>query len=184
MTKRSLKLSMLAAITGSILFAGCASQVQMEPPRKQDFSTETGAEHHITSTPMETRVGETRDIQTVAEDFPEVAEERAVFFTLGSASLAFREKQKLESISEQLVADRHLHVSLLGYANDNGSRSFNLAVSDRRVIAVAAFLRQRGVQAGQIRTQALGSEKLASDCRSPRCRQQFRRVDLVVGKGR
>lgn len=184
MTKRSLKSAFFAVITLTLLFAGCAGQLQQEQPYKQELPVESKAEIDNQTSPTETTVGITAKPENVAEELPVIDEESTVFFTLGSASLSYREKQKLESIAERLVINRSLRMTLLGYANDNGSSSFNLAVSDNRVSAVAAFLRGRGVHGSQIRTQALGSEKVASNCRSSNCRQKFRRVDLLIDNGK
>lgn len=184
MTKRSLKSVFFAAITLPLLFAGCANQIQQEQPRKQEITVKSKAEIDNKASPTATTVVITPKPENVAEELPEIAEESTVFFTRGSAALNYREKQKLEIIAGHLTGDRNLRVALLGYANDNGSSSFNLAVSDHRVTAVAAFLREHGVHSSQIRTQALGAEKVASNCRSTNCRQKFRRVDLLVTKAK
>lgn len=180
MTKRSLKSALFAAITLPLL-AGCASQFQQEQLHKQAPPVGSKAEIDHRTSPEEATAGITPKPENVAEELPAITEERTVFFTRGSAALNYRERQKLEIIAERLAADRSLHVTLLGYANDNGSSSFNLAVSDNRVSAVAAFLRVRGVHGSQITARALGSEKVSLNCRSSNCRQKFRRVDLLVG---
>lgn len=184
MTKRSRKSAILLAIALPLAFAGCATQTQQEEPPQQELPAALKIEEAIRKPLPETTVSRPEEPQNAAEELPVIAEESTVFFTLGSAALSDTEKQKLEIIAERLVADRNLHASLLGHANDNGSRSFNLAVSDNRVSAVADFLRKRGVQSGQIRAQALGSEKISSSCRSLKCRQRFRRVDVVLTKNK
>lgn len=171
---------LLVAITLTLLFGGCSTEIRQPEPPKQEVAVGPVVQSgRLVPLPRSTgaRIEEHRD---ETEEVPVIAEENAVFFTLGSAALSHAGRQKLEIIAERLIADRTLHVSLIGYANDNGSSSFNLAVSDNRVSSVAAFLRKRGVHGEQIKVQALGSEKTPSNCRSSKCRQQFRRVDLVI----
>ena len=120
----------------------------------------------------------------VTEGLPEISEEAAVFFSLGSASLNYKEKQKLDALAQRLTEDPHQLVTLIGHANDNGSSSYNWAVSDSRVSAVVDFLRSHGVPNGRIRKQAIGGEKTPKSCRSLECRQKSRRVDLIISRTR
>lgn len=177
------KLALTIGLAVAVLFSGCAGQPASEVSVKQN----TGTEAHLevgglaSATPI-SKSGEKLTPRYEVEEIPAIQEGSAVFFTLGSAALNYKERQKLEVIAQQLSADRNQHVMLIGHANDNGSSSYNLAVSDSRVVAVAAFLRKHGVQNGRIRTQAQGSEKIPMTCRSSVCRQKSRRVDLVVSK--
>lgn len=174
----------LVALTLTLFMGGCSTEIrQAEPPNKEAPVASVVQNGHHTPLPLSTGtlIAEHHD---ETEDFPAIAEENTVFFTLGSAALSHTGRQKLETIAERLIADRTLRVSLVGYANDNGSSSFNLAVSDNRLATIAAFLRKRGVHGEQIRTQALGSERTPSNCRSAKCRQQFRRVDLLIIKNK
>lgn len=185
MNKYNLKAAVFLLAALPVLLVGCAIQPQQTQPGQQEVSVEQKVENDHRPLVIESVLGSTKEEpRNLTEELPVIAEESAVFFSLGSATLSYKEKQKLEIIAERLAADRNLHVTLMGYANDNGSSSFNLAVSDNRVTVVAAFLRNQGVQAGQIRVRALGSEKVAPNCRSFKCRQQFRRVDLLIAKSK
>lgn len=180
MTKYGQHSVTLVAITLTLFLGGCSTEIGLsELPKQEEPLASVVQNGHQAPLPRSTgaRIEMHRD---ETEEAPVIAEENAVFFTLGSAALSHSGTQKLEIIAERLIADRTLHVLLVGYANDNGSSSFNLAVSDNRLATVAAFLRKRGVHGEQIRVQALGSEKNLSNCRSSKCRQKFRRVDLVI----
>lgn len=184
MIKCSQPSALVLATVLTLVLGACATQVRQNEPPKQEQAVVSEAKGNLDSplpTGKPTRMDEHPD---AGEEAPVITAENTVFFTLGSAALAYKDKRKLETIAERLVGDRTLHVSLLGYANDNGSTSFNLAVSDNRVVAVAAFLRKQGVHSEQIRVQALGSEKNPSNCRSSKCKQAFRRVDLVIFKNK
>jgi outer membrane protein OmpA-like peptidoglycan-associated protein len=113
-----------------------------------------------------------------------VDKQSSIFFSQGSSALSQSEKGKLQRAAILLKEDRRLSVKLIGHANENGSRSFNLAVADARVESVSASLKKLGVKARQIKKSVVGSEKLPNACRSAECRQQMRRVELVFSKAK
>ena len=93
------------------------------------------------------------------------------------------ERSKLKGVVQRLLADKRLVVTLIGHANDNGSASFNLAVADSRIGAVAGALKKLGIAAHQIQRSVRGDEEVPADCRSSECRRAMRRVDLVFSQG-
>ena len=115
---------------------------------------------------------------------PEIERPNSIFFSLGSSTVSQGERAKLLPIAQQLKEDKELTVTLNGQSNDNGSRSFNLAIADARVEAVSRILRQLGVKAQQIRKRVVGDESLLHACRTTHCRQQMRRVELLVAPAR
>lgn len=113
---------------------------------------------------------------------PAVVAEKGVLihFAIGSTRLEAGEKDKVTQIAARLQEDRRSVVKLTGYANDNGSTSYNLAISDRRLAAVVHSLRQQGVEVAQIRKQAMGAEKIPANCRTAACRDKYRGVLAVM----
>ena len=178
-------INLVIGLAAAVLLAGCAGQLLQEDSVKPEGSAGAHAEsgNLMASSPI-AKSGDKIASRVEVEETLVIQEENAVFFTLGSASLKLKERQKLEVIAQRLADDRSQRVLLLGHANDNGSSSYNLAVSDSRVTAVAEFLRKQGVQSGRIRKQAIGSEKVAASCRSSVCRQKSRRVDLIISNAK
>lgn len=105
--------------------------------------------------------------------------EESIFFSPGSSALVPSERNKLKLLAARLLTDRRQSVTLIGYAADQGSRSFNLAIVDARIGAVAKALKKQGVNAFQIRKRVGGSEVRPANCRSPECWRLMRRVDFV-----
>lgn len=108
-----------------------------------------------------------------------ISDQFNVYFAVGSSALSEAEKEKLRGHAERLKEDRHLHVTLFGHADDTGSRSYNLALTDMRVSAVSKQLRSFGVSARQMRRNVTGRERRVSHCAFEACRQKLRRVELV-----
>lgn len=102
----------------------------------------------------------------------------SVFFPAASTQVDAAARQRLAIHAERLKAGGGI-VTLHGYTDHLGSPSYNLAIAEQRVNAVAAVLRSQGVGAMQIRRNAIGSERVPTVCRSAQCRRLMRRVELV-----
>ncbi|MBB1091996.1 peptidoglycan-associated lipoprotein Pal [Rhodopseudomonas palustris] len=70
-------------------------------------------------------------------------------------------------------------VMLQGHTDERGTRSYNLALGDRRTDAVRGFLLAEGVPAGQITTLSYGEERPADAGHDERAWSLNRRVELV-----
>lgn len=102
-----------------------------------------------------------------------------VFFRAGSVEIDAAERPKLTAHAERLKADSRLVVMLVGHTDDQGSRSYKLAVAQGRVDAVFAALRRLGVPARQMQRYPVGREKMTNVCNTAECRKEMRRVELV-----
>lgn len=106
----------------------------------------------------------------------------SIFFALGSSLIDPAAEVVLNDNAERLKNDPKLVVTLVGHADPLGSHSYNLAISERRVAAVASRLREMGVASKQIRRINYGKEQAAGVCHSEACRSRTWRVDLVYPK--
>lgn len=123
---------------------------------------------------------------SLAEKSPSVVidEKSSIFFSLGSSSISPLEKNKLRDVANLLKNDKAMRVTLIGYSNDNGSSSFNIAVADARVESVGTVLKKLGVKPHQIKKNVIGGEKVPSVWRSAEYRRKMRRVELVISTAR
>lgn len=171
---RAIALGLYIAI---VFFSGCASTPQTERPVQVPEKQAPFPEARAVSQPAVAA--------SIAEQnvIAEVDEQNSVFFSLGSSTVKQREREKIVLAAERMKGDRGLYLTLIGHANDNGSRSFNLAVADARVESVSTILKRLGVKVHQIKKVVSGGEKTPSVCRSDACRRKMRRVELVFSKG-
>lgn len=180
-TKVRMTLYFPAAILGlslsMALLSGCGTTSQAERPVQQVLKPPAPSAAKVDSSPSSTSGLSEKKAE------PEIDEKTSVFFVFGSSTVGQSEKSKLRDAASLLKEDGDLSVTLIGRANDHGSRSVNLAVADARVEAVAAILRKLGVKAWQIKKNVIGSEKLPGNCVSTACRRTMRRVELVFLKG-
>ena len=68
---------------------------------------------------------------------------------------------------------------LTAHADDSGSRNYNLAIAEDRLMAVYKLLRSYGVPAKQIRRNRINGAKRPQACQSAVCQLQMRRVELI-----
>ena len=108
-----------------------------------------------------------------------VDNENNVFFVLGASVVDAVGRKKVRGHAERLKADPKLEVTLVGYTDDLGSPSYNLAIAEQRVNAIHKELRSNGVRSNQIRRHVAGPDQLAPACRSTECRRKMRRVQFV-----
>ena len=111
---------------------------------------------------------------------PPIDEAGSVFFASRSAWIDAAGQQKLRAVADRLAANRRATVLLIGHSDGQGSRSYNLAITEERLTAVGKLLRRYGVSARQVRRNRVGSVRNTPDCQDEACWQQARRVELVV----
>lgn len=107
----------------------------------------------------------------------EVVRENSVFFASRSSDINEEGLATLRRYAERLKDNKDLKVMLVGMTDDLGSRTYNLAMADRRIAAVQHQLRELGVRPQQMRRYNAGGEQ-GRACTSPECRSTMRRVEL------
>lgn len=102
-----------------------------------------------------------------------------VFFTQTGVAIADQDQGKIQRVADQLVENKDLTVTLVGYADNLGSGEYAVAVADLRVSEVARVLLKRGVRPLQVRKVARGYDAdLVRACTGARCGDAMRRVEM------
>jgi peptidoglycan-associated lipoprotein len=160
----------LAVALAAILVAGCAA---ISPaPEAELVAAAPVAEPEPAGPPA------LSEAQVIAA----VDLENSLFFESGVTEIDAAGMAKLRLHAERLKADPKLHVKLIGYTDNQGSHSYNLAIAEQRVMAAYEVLRGYGVRSRQLRRQSVGGEKARKSCQSVECRSLMRRVELVYLK--
>lgn len=82
-----------------------------------------------------------------------------IHFASGSLELDAKARAILDELAEALRRDLDQPVILEGHADRQGSREYNLAVSERRLMVVRNYLMDRGGGARPFITRAFGQER-------------------------
>jgi peptidoglycan-associated lipoprotein len=99
-------------------------------------------------------------------------------FPFNSALLESPERTALERSARCLTANRSLHVTIAGHADDRGTSEYNLALGQERAAAVARYLASLGASQEQLRTVSYGEEKPLCTEADEGCRSQNRRATI------
>ena len=160
----------LAAMLAAFLITGCAA-IAPAPEVEQGAK----APDTVTMPALPSGPPPLSEAQVIAA----VDMENSLFFDSGVTEIDAAGMAKLRVHAERLKDDPKLRVKLIGYTDEQGSRSYNLAIAEKRVLAAYEVLRSYGVRAGQLQRHNMGGEKGRKSCRSVECRKLMRRVELV-----
>ena len=115
------------------------------------------------------------------------SEMRTVYFNFNSSALTPAAKTKLNALAKALKSKNVSAVSIVGFADEIGTDSYNLRLSQKRANAVAAYLRGKGVKVvGKSEVRGLGETSSKSDCADTKgkalhaCLWRDRRVEVEV----
>ncbi|WP_175869249.1 peptidoglycan-associated lipoprotein Pal [Bartonella gabonensis] len=104
-----------------------------------------------------------------------------VFFSLDSFSLDADAERILTRQAEWLLHYPYYSIMIEGHADERGTREYNLALGQRRAVAVRNYLVSLGVSAQRIQTISYGKERPVAVCDDISCWNQNRRVVTTLG---
>ena len=81
-----------------------------------------------------------------------------VMFAYDSSQVNPEEAGKVEAVAKYLKKNRSGGVIVEGHGDERGSREYNLALGERRALAIRDYLINLGVDPGSIQTKSLGEE--------------------------
>ena len=115
------------------------------------------------------------------------SEMRTVYFGFNSSALTPAAKTKLNALSKALKSRNVSAVSIVGYADEIGTDSYNLRLSQKRANTVASYLRGKGIKVmGNSEVRGLGETSSMSDCADSKgksmqaCLWRDRRVEVEI----
>jgi peptidoglycan-associated lipoprotein len=84
-----------------------------------------------------------------------------VFFAYNESDLSAEARATLDRQAAWLKKNGALNVTIEGHCDERGTREYNLALGERRAVAVKNYLVADGVAAGRIHTVSYGKERPA-----------------------
>lgn len=132
-----------------------------------------------------TREAVTRSLAVVPEDGggpdgpAQVSLMLRIAFDFDSAVLSVQARRDLDSVAAALNGPelRGARLALEGHTDARGTATYNLQLSQRRADAVVAYLLQRGVAGGRLRSAGFGEQRPLPEYAPTDDRQ--RRVEIV-----
>ncbi len=177
---RNLLSGALILLLSSFVLAGCPkpaptqppTPVEEEPSRADPDSPSSLGE--ASQTQMQTdAMGNPLDPNTGAPL------SRVFYFDYDEAIIARDDFDVLSLHAVFLQENRNVTAVLEGHCDERGTRDYNLALGERRAMAVSSFITSSGAGASQIETVSYGEERPANPNSSEAAWAQNRRVEIV-----
>ncbi|MBF8269582.1 MAG: hypothetical protein HW386_1291 [Gammaproteobacteria bacterium] len=106
-------------------------------------------------------------------------QERVIYFEYNESEIQEQYRAVIEAHATYLSQNPQTTVTLEGHADERGSREYNLALGERRAMAVEQQLTVLGVAASQIRTVSYGEERPISAGHDESSWGLNRRVEII-----
>lgn len=104
---------------------------------------------------------------------------RQVFFDYDSYVVKDEYRTSINAHAKYLQEHPNAKMIIQGNADERGTREYNLALGQKRAVAVKKAINLQGVNDSQIETVSYGEEKASANCRDDACFQQDRRAEIV-----
>lgn len=104
----------------------------------------------------------------------------AVLFDYDSAQVNPSEQSKIEQAAGYLSSNSSAQMIVAGHCDERGSNEYNLALGERRALAVRAYLISRGIDANRVQTKSLGEEQPAAMGHDESAWSQNRRAEFLI----
>ena len=141
----------------AFLFTACetASNVAGDSASGSSSSSATAAGAGSSSSSSSTTATQMSD----AEKLAQVG--NSVYFGFDSSELNSKAQAILDRQAAFLNVNPTMVVIIEGHADERGTREYNLALGDRRAVAVRDYLLAKGLNAARVRTVSYGKERPA-----------------------
>lgn len=103
-----------------------------------------------------------------------------VYFDYDSSQVKATERPKIEAVAGYLRTNTAKKLIVEGHCDERGSAEYNLALGERRALAVRSYLVGLGIDAGRIQTVSYGEERPAATGSGEEVWRQNRRAEFVV----
>lgn len=103
---------------------------------------------------------------------------KSLYFSDNDATLDEGSASVLTALAEHLRKNPKQRVVLKAYLDNLGSRSYSLAIVQKRLDTVTAALREKGVARSRIRQVMLGQRGKKLACETPSCLSRRNSIEL------
>ena len=167
---------LLAMCAVAFLFTACetASNVAGDSASGSSSSSATAAGSTSSSASSSTTATQMSD----AEKLAQVG--NTVYFGFDSSELAGEAQATLDRQAAFLNVNPTMVVIIEGHADERGTREYNLALGDRRAVAVRDYLLAKGLNAARVRTVSYGKERPAVSGSNEEAWEKNRRAATVL----
>jgi len=169
----------------AVFLAACSSKQVKEEPKAavEDKSPSTTATKPVEPAKDDAATAAPVSTSAVAinplKDPNNILSKRSIYFDFDKDEVKAEYRPLIEAHAQYLNANTSAKIMLQGNADDRGSREYNLALGQKRSVAVKKVMGLLGVGDRQIETVSYGEEKPQCSDKTEACWAQNRRADIV-----
>ncbi|MEC7119962.1 MAG: peptidoglycan-associated lipoprotein Pal [Pseudomonadota bacterium] len=177
------RLLLIPSLAVALAMTGCASKKPATTTGSTDTVTSGSGTAGANTTGTGTTSGLTgENLQTganaAAEAMRTALASRVVNFDYDSSQLSQKDFATLNAHARYLAQTNGAKVTLAGHTDERGTREYNMALGERRALAVQTFLLTNGVPQSQIDTVSYGKEMPINEATNEAAWAENRRVEI------
>jgi peptidoglycan-associated lipoprotein len=180
--KRNLWMNLMMAVlvAGLFMTVSCAQKtVVSDSSTIEDQEAAKRAEaERIKAQELEEKMAQERAAKIAAAKSRFVNQN--IHFEFDSAELSTMAKMLLKEKAEWLSANAGASVTIQGHCDDRGTTVYNLALGERRAMAVKNYLVDLGVSASRLEKVSFGEEKPLDTSKTEEAYRKNRRAQFVL----
>ena len=175
-----MKKSLLASAVLAALLAACSSTAVKEKPAAPVEDSSKSASSAAADNGASTGAASQDSVgANPLKDPNNILSKRSVYFDFDKDEVKAEYRPLVDAHAKYLQANPNAKVMIQGNADSRGSREYNLALGQRRSVAVKKAMNVVGAQDKQIETVSYGEEKATQTCKDDACWSKDRRADIV-----
>lgn len=172
-------------LAGIVVLAACSSGMPREEVRNSSADGKAITSLPGQASPQKSPAQQTMSAAGLATSAaPEptaigASARKNLYFSDNDAALDEGSASVLRELAEHLRKNPKQRVVLKAYLDNLGSQSYSLAIVQKRLDAVTAALREKGVPRSRIRQIMLGQRGKRLTCETPSCLSRRNRIELL-----
>lgn len=159
----------MVGVALTMMATGCKSRAKRGAGAEGDLTVVRPSDVDMTGMPGERTEGGTE----LAGQF------QPVYFDYDSTQINASERSKIEAVAAQLKSVS-TGIIVEGHCDERGSAEYNLALGERRALAVRAYLVGLGVDGARVQTKSFGEENPVATGHDESAWSQNRRAEFVI----
>jgi peptidoglycan-associated lipoprotein len=164
-------MKIMTLIIASLLVAACSSAHKAESAPASHATTVT--------TPVASQATEAEAAANKLTVDRQTLQKASVYFEFDKFAVNPEFQDDIQKQANFMKGHSNDVVTIEGNCDERGSKSYNLALGNRRAKAVLLSLKKLGVRASQIKTVSFGKDSPRLLCHEEKCWKENRRVDFV-----
>jgi peptidoglycan-associated lipoprotein len=110
----------------------------------------------------------------------EIFKAYTVYFDFDKSTVKSSERTKVEAVADHLRGNATHKLKVEGHCDERGTEGYNLALGERRALAVREYLVRLGIGADRLYTISFGEARPAVDGHSESAWSQNRRGEFIL----